>query len=698
MFLDKPQVQVDLLAIGTHAGLHRYTFKDVSALSETGLVIDICHAAELQEGPFHDIECINGTVWIAEGGQSLRASIFFAGHLSQKIWVHMHMDFATNKKTSTFTAWRACTGLRLNESCAVAEPTTFSDTGVLFLIGTLGARAGAGDADLGGAGSGGSGGGAAGGEGVGSDLEVSVRTGLSFISPDLAEANLRAAAAPAPAPDPWAFDSLAARTKSIWCDELAHLAFSALPGDLDLDAVLHTAHYRTAMSPSVYSEAGGLYLGFDGLVHNVTAERVALYGAAGLAQGRMGYEFFSDLSLWDTYRTQHPWLLLVNEDVALGTLRSMEEITQQQNSFPRWVMVNHERSCMIGEGGAAAVLEAALCGMGKELDVAGIQQVLVKQSTQPWYPNGRTDVEHYMSAGFVSMESSKEAASLTLTYAFDDFVLAGLSEFVGDSAAAAAAHARSKNYAKLWSNESQTVCPRSVDGSLHCPANPALDWADFTEGNALQWMWFVPHDPAGLVALFGSGKAYDSALASFFENHVFYAERDGNPIPNPYYWAGNEHDSFAAFMFSFGPNCTRTQYWSRRLTHMHFSNTGHGIPGNEDYGAMSSWLAFAALGLFPQAGTSRFVIGSPRVAEASLSLRGRRGGATSTLRIVAYNNSAENVFVDRLLVNGAYHESPFIDRSALAGHGTGSGGETVTLEFFMHSAPRSGLCYAACEM
>jgi putative alpha-1,2-mannosidase len=149
------------------------------------------------------------------------------------------------------------------------------------------------------------------------------------------------------------------------------------------------------------------------------------------------------------------------------------------------------------------------------------------------------------------------------------------------------------------------------------------------------------------------------------------------------------------------------------VTHLSFSNTPHGIPGNEDYGAMASWVAFASLGtnvgvthlilqglvifygfyflgLFPQAGTTNYLIGSPRVDRASLKLKHFRGDYSS-LDIVTYDNSAENVYVSRLLVNGVEHNTPFIDRSVLVADGG------CKLEFYMSSVPQSGLCSAAAK-
>ena len=282
------------------------------------------------------------------------------------------------------------------------------------------------------------------------------------------------------------------------------------------------------------------------------------------------------------------------------------------------------------------------------------------------------------------------ATSLTVTYAFDDYLLGKISEFVNDTETAQAALRRSKNYQNIWSKDLHIFCPRSVSGEMQCPDSPIGPeaWQTFIEGDALHWSWFVPHDVEGLIALYNSPQEFDATLESFMVNHIPYHEKFGAAVPNPYFWAGNEHDFLAPWMFNFGPDCTKTQYWTRLLTKMHYSNTPHGIPGNDDYGSMSTWIMFASLGFYPQAGFSTFLIGSPRVQSATIALK-HWNGLSSNLQVVTYNNSEDNVFVEKLLVNGQVWTSPFISRSVLANP------EGTKLEFYMQAKQASGLCPVA---
>jgi len=332
-------------------------------------------------------------------------------------------------------------------------------------------------------------------------------------------------------------------------------------------------------------------------------------------------------------------------------------------------------------------VEAAKSGLGDQFDLKGIQQMLQQQATQDWPKNGRNDLDFYLQNGYVSSEANDHSASLTLTFAYDDFILAELSALVGDTSSAESASQRAQNYRNSWSSEKEFMCPRSQSGEFQCShsATSPDSWGNYIEGDGLHWSYFVLQDPVGLISLFNSTEDFESHLELFFTEHITYDEKFGAALPNPYFWQGNEVDHFSVYLFNYGSKCTLSQYWSRTLTHMHFSNAPHGVPGNEDYGAMSTWLLFASLGIFPRAGSTDFMLGSPRVREASVRLE-HLDGSTSVLDIIATNNSAENVYVSSLLVNGKEHSSTVIDRSVLMNAGG------CRLEFVMSSVPESGLC------
>lgn len=132
------------------------------------------------------------------------------------------------------------------------------------------------------------------------------------------------------------------------------------------------------------------------------------------------------------------------------------------------------------------MLEIILKGLDHYVNVSAIQQSMLTQATVPNAPMGRDDVEFYLKNGYVSSETSDVSASITLSYAFDDWLLAGISDFVGDNVSASDAYNRSKNYLNIWSSTHEIMCTRNSEGDLHCPHDPIgiESWNMYKEGDA----------------------------------------------------------------------------------------------------------------------------------------------------------------------------------------------------------------------
>jgi putative alpha-1,2-mannosidase len=121
---------------------------------------------------------------------------------------------------------------------------------------------------------------------------------------------------------------------------------------------------------------------------------------------------------------------------------------------------------------------------------------------------------------------------------------------------------------------------------------------------------------------------------------------------------------------------------------MHYHATPYGLPGNDDFGAMSTFLLFTSLGLFPHAGTTLYFIGSPSVSSATVDLLSITG-ETKYLKVIAYNNTDENVYVNKLLINGVEYNDAFVEHDFLF---SSKSSNEVKLEFYMTDIESSGLC------
>ena len=202
-----------------------------------------------------------------------------------------------------------------------------------------------------------------------------------------------------------------------------------------------------------------------------------------------------------------------------------------------------------------------------------------------------------------------------------------------------------------------------------------------------QWVWFVPHDIPGLVQLFGNNETFINILNEFIGDSR--SPKDGGKwkygtfLANGWYWAGNEPDLLAPWLFPFAGAQYLTAYWTRYLVNnVYTANGKSGLPGNDDYGTMSSWLIWGLIGFYPMAGTEQYIVGSPSFNNITINRKEEYG--LSNIHIIAYNNtSVDNVYVKKLIVNGEIREvggdEPFIYWNDL----NRVNGEDVWLEFYM---------------
>jgi predicted alpha-1,2-mannosidase len=260
-------------------------------------------------------------------------------------------------------------------------------------------------------------------------------------------------------------------------------------------------------------------------------------------------------------------------------------------------------------------------------------------------------------------------------------------------------HNRSKNYKNVWS-EVEFFCPKTYNKTSkqftwHCPEWwQYIDVFDdrYVEGDAWHWRWFVPHDPAGLIQLFGTPNNFINQLTEFFDLSTY---DPFNFAPNPYYWAGNEPDIFSGWLFAFAGRPDLTQKYIRMIMKTRYSVAPDGLPGNDDYGTMSAWYLLSALGFYPQSGGTKYILGSPVFPQVSLYLEDNQ-----KIVIVAHNASETNLYVQKMAINGQPWTTPFIDHFQLVNNETRisrsssssdskTGTTTTTLEFWMGNSPSS---------
>lgn len=380
----------------------------------------------------------------------------------------------------------------------------------------------------------------------------------------------------------WDFEGTRKATEGAWEAELAR--FEVVGGSPDDKAIFYTSVYHVLQMPTIWSDVDGRYRGFDGLVHEAK-----------------GWTYYTDMSFWDTFRTQHPLLTLMWPERQRDMMRSLAAMQREGGYVPKWPMGMGDTGSMIGQHGATVVADSWLKGI-RDFDVDALYASMKATANSPGPPGsyGNRDCFPWYTDpafGYCPGDRTDDAVSKTLEYAFNDFCLAELAKALGRHDDEAVFRARAKNYETLWDPETGFFRPRAEDGTF-LPFVPDT-WDDgtyYTEGTAWQWLWFVPHDVVGLRALMGGDAPFVSKLSLFF---TLARENFNFVLPTPWYFHGNEPDIHAAFLFTDAGRPDLTHAWARWVLDANYRNAWNGLVGNDDAGTLAAWYVFVASGLYP---------------------------------------------------------------------------------------------------
>ncbi len=472
--------------------------------------------------------------------------------------------------------------------------------------------------------------------------QVELLVGLSYISEEQALANLEASL-----PE-FAFEETRAAAAAAWQDELSRVR--VLGGSPAERLKFYSSMYRVHLAPTTYSEADGRYRGFDGAVHD---------------DG--GQTYYSDFSLWDTYRTLHPLFNLIQRDRHGAMMQSLVRMYEQGGDLPKWPLGVGYTGGMVGTSADIVLADAALKGL-TDFDWDAAYAGARLHATGPRPNAGRAGVESYLERGYVASDVASSSVSRTVEFAHDDYALARFAELLGEHDDAAMFDARARSFQNLFHPELQFLIGRRADGSWQLDGFTPTEWLDvYAEGDAWQYTWSAPHDPEGLADMFGGREAALAKLREYFElSDTHLTNKHGNSInPFEYYWHSNEPSLPNTYLFAALGRPDETQRWVRWALAQHYGVDAGGLPGNDDGGTMSAWYILSAAGLYPIPGTQRFYVGSPLFERVELDL-GAGSPERVPLTIIAEGASAERLYVTAAELDGAPLEVPWVEWAQLA--------------------------------
>jgi predicted alpha-1,2-mannosidase len=274
------------------------------------------------------------------------------------------------------------------------------------------------------------------------------------------------------------------------------------------------------------------------------------------------------------------------------------------------------------------------------------------------YLNQGTPPEYLMN-GYVSHEcDADQSASMTLEYAYDDWCISRIAEKLGKKTEAEQLAARAGNYKNVWDPATGFMRGKHLNGRWVTPFDPSQVGSgnDFTEASAWIYSWFVPHDVPGLIGLMGGPAAFVSKLDQFFDaGHVDIS---------------NEPSFATPFLYNAAGSPAKAQSRARQILDASFTTGPRGLPGNDDSGAMSAWLVWVAMGLYPLTpGDPTYQITGPLFDKITLVLDPKHYGGHRFV-IEAINSSSTNVYIQSATLNGETLDGPTIRHAQITAGGT----------------------------
>jgi predicted alpha-1,2-mannosidase len=477
---------------------------------------------------------------------------------------------------------------------------------------------------------------------------VTIKVGISPVSSENALENLRAEV------PHWNFDAVAKEARSAWNDELKKITVKT--NSEEEARTFYTAMYHTMIAPIIFNDVNGDYRGTDKKVYK-----------------NAPFQNYTIFSLWDTYRAAHPLFTIFQTDKVSDMVQSMLAIDEQQGKLPVWHLMGSETNTMVGYHAVPVIVDAIYKG------IPGIDKEKAFQAAKRSAMLDHEGLVYLKKYGYIPCEKEKESVAKSMEYAIDDWCIAQLAKTLGKTDDYEYFLERSKVYTKYFDHSTRFMRGLHANRKWRSPFDPVVASHrddDYCEGNAWQYTWLVPHDVEGLIGLFGNEESFATKLDSLFtvdSKQVEGASVDISGLIGQYAH-GNEPGHHTPYLYAFAGQQWKTASRVREIMDTFYTDKPDGLCGNEDCGQMSAWYIFSALGFYPvNPANGAYVFGSPLVNEATVQLPGN-----VTFKVIAKNNSPENVYIQSIKLNGEDYQKSYILHKDIM-----KGGQ---LEFVMGSA------------
>ncbi len=411
--------------------------------------------------------------------------------------------------------------------------------------------------------------------------ELLIKTGISYTGTANAKLNLESEI------PGWDFNKIRSEARKSWEDVLSRIIIRDRSDSNKV--IFYTALYHSLIHPNIISDVNGDYP-----LMNRTG--------TGNYKDRNRYSVFS---LWDTYRTLHPFLTLVYPERESEIVKTMLDMAKENGYLPKWELAGNETYMMVGAPADIVIADTYIKGVTDfNADTAlfyMMKPAILKDKEKA--PPVRAGYHELLQYGYIPSEQDRNEdwwvwgpVSTTLEYCFSDFAIAGLSRALNDDPDYKIFSKRSLFYKNLFDDSTQFFRPRSKKGNFITPFDSLAlegsgDWAGsggpgYVEGNARDYAFYIPFDVEGLIRLYGGESGFFKKLKFYFDKNLFSLN--------------NEPEMFYPYLFTYiSGKESKTGELVSSIIKKSFNTGAGGLPGNDDCGAMSAWYLFSSMGFYP---------------------------------------------------------------------------------------------------
>lgn len=485
--------------------------------------------------------------------------------------------------------------------------------------------------------------------------QVNIKVASSFISLEQAELNLKREIGEK------SFDEVKEEGAEIWEKELAKIKIEG--GTEANQKTFYSSLYRLLLFPRKFYE--------------FNAENEIVHYSPYNGKVLPGY-MFTDNGFWDTFRAVFPFFTMMYPELNANIMKGLVNTYKESGWLPEWASPGH-RDCMIGSNSASLIADSYLKGI-RDYDIGILYEAIMK-NTNGYNQNvtsvGRLGAEEYNELGYVPYDIGiRENTARTLEYAYADYCIWKLAEELGKPQEEVDFFKqRAFNYRNVFDPEVKLMRGKNKNGEFQSPFSP-YKWGDaFTEGNSWHYTWSVFQDIEGLKNMMGGDKEFIGMLDSVFvvppifdESYygfVIHEIREMQIAGMGNYAHGNQPIQHMIYLYNYTSEPWKAQQHVREVLDKLYSYHPDGYCGDEDNGQTSAWYIFSAMGFYPVCpGTDEYVFGSPLFNKITLQLE-----TGNEFVIQSENNSKENVFIDKVFLNGNSHVKNYIKHSTIQNGG-----------------------------